>query len=209
MTHKAIVGCNWQRLGYRPRAALLSLTILAVTPSAGWAQYSYLEQPQGTIGLPKFQYIKVDVEAEKSSQRSTLGTQSQYERLYLAPALGITWDYYIYHQDLFNFSILAEPGYSWQVSGPPDGLSHRDDVLLNGTLTGRLLQLKPYATTVYATSTHNTHQYDFFNSVIEDSHSFGAVTGYRTGPVPVTLSFQKITRDTTGFNYDTASDQMT
>src|SRR5262249_52520904 len=62
---------------------------------------------------------------------------------------------------------------------------------------------------VYATSTHNTHQYDFFNSVIEDSHSFGGVTGYRNGPVPVTLSFQKVTRDTTGFNYDTTSDQMT
>jgi hypothetical protein len=187
----------------------LVLTALALAAFTSRAQYSEIEQPQGVAGPPKFQYIKLDVEAESSSQRSTQGGQTRYESLYVAPALGITWDYYLYHPDLFNFSILAEPGYAWQVAGPPDGLTHRNDVLLNGTLTGRLLELKPYATTVYANSTHNTHQYDFFNMVVEDSKSFGGITGYRTGPVPVTLSFQKTLRDTTGFNYDTTSDQMT
>ncbi len=188
---------------------MLVLACLASGSPLVWAQYSYLEQPQEAAGLPKLQYLKLDVEAEKSSQRSSLGAESQYQRLYVAPALGISWDYFLYHPDLFNFSILAEPGYSWQEAGPPDALSRRDDVLLNGTLTGRLLQLKPYATSVFASSTHNTHQYDFFNSVIEDSHSYGVLTGYRTGPVPVTLSFQQISRDTTGFNYDTTSDQTT
>jgi len=74
-------------------------------------------------------------------------------------------------------------------------------------LTAKLLHLKQYSTTIFATATHNTQDYDFFNSVIEDTQSYGVNTGYRTGPVPVTLSFIQTHRDTSGFNYDTISDQ--
>jgi len=173
------------------------------------AQYRYLEQPQETLNVPRLKYLRLDVEAEQSSQESALGSQSSYERLYVAPAIGIGWDHFIYHPDLLNFSILAEPGYSWQESGPPGSKRERNDVLLNGTFNGRLLQLKPYATTLFANSTHNTHQYDFFNSVIEDAQSYGLLTGYRERPVPVTLTFQRTTRDTSGLSYDTKSDQIT
>src|SRR6185436_4322388 len=101
---------------------------VSIVPSAQ-AQYRYdlLEQPEQTLGLPRLQYLKLDVEAEKSSQTSHLGAKSEYERLYLAPAIGIRYDNNIYHPDLLNFSILAEPGYSWQQSGQPDALTERDD----------------------------------------------------------------------------------
>jgi hypothetical protein len=191
----------------RLRYSLLALAFgAAVLP--GRAQY--LEPPQQTATGPRIRYIRFDVEAEQSHQTgSAAGSSSTSQRLYLSPVLGIAWDYFIYHPDLVNFQILAEPGYVWQKSGPSGALTTENDFLLTGNFSATLLQLKPYSTTIYANASHDTHQYDFFNTVTEDVKSYGALTGYRTGPVPVTLAFDKTYRDTTGFDSHSKSDQAT
>lgn len=192
----------------RKKSWLFSLLALAVGSLRGWAQY--IEDPQPRLNWPRLRYIKFDVEAEQSAQSSsTVAARSENQRLYLAPGLGIGWDSFLYHPDLLYFSILAEPGYSWQASGSPGSLRHNENVLLNGNLNATFLQLKPYATTLFASASHNTHQYDFFNTVTEDAQSWGATTGYREGPVPVTIAFERTSRDTSGFSYDSTSDQST
>ena len=189
----------------RLRFGLVLLALLAVVP-AGRGQY--LEAPETTRTTPRLLYLKLDLEAEQTRQESmTTTARSKYERFYVSPALGIGWDYYVYHPDLMNFSILAEPGYVWQNSGPPGALSQENDVILNGNLRATLLQLKPYSTTFFANATHNTHQYDFFNTVTEDANAWGVSTGYREGPVPVTISFQSSSQDSTGLGYTSTSDQ--
>jgi hypothetical protein len=190
-----------------PQSAWM-LLVFVMGVSVSLAQYSYLEEPQAPLSLPQFKYFKFDIEAEQAHQNSAgAAVQTRTERLYLSPALGITWDHYIYHPDLVNFSILAEPGYVWQKSGPSGALEEENHFLLNGNLNATLLQLKPYATTVYANAGHNTHQYDFFNTVTEDSHGWGVISGYRQGPVPFTVSVQQTTRDSSGFSYDYTSDE--
>lgn len=185
-----------------------SLLALAAGDGRGWAQY--LEEPPPTMYLPRLNYIKFDVEAEQAEQSSSAAAaHTKNQRLYLSPGVGIGWDFYLYHPDLVYFKILAEPGYSWQASGPPGALRNNENVLLNGNLNATFLQLKPYATTVFARASHDTQQYDFFDTVTEDARAWGATTGYREGPVPVTINFEHTTRDTTGFSYDTTSDQTT
>src|ERR1043166_8693450 len=188
----------------------VQLLILLSVSMQSSAQYRYLEEPQESLKIPRLRYVTLNVEAEETSQQSTIGSRSEYQRLYISPAIGISWDYFIYHPDLLNFSVLAEPGYAWEISGPPGGaMRERNDILVNGTFNGRLLQLKPYATTIFAASTHDTHQYDFFNSVVEDARSWGFLSGYRNGPVPVTIGFQQVMRETSGFNLNTSSEQFT
>ena len=187
-------------------AGLFLIWIGCVRPCS--AQYTSLEETLPPLTLPQFKYFKFDIEAEQAHQNSTgAAVQTRTERLYLSPAIGITWDYFIYHPDLLNFSILAEPGYVWQKSGPSGGLSEENHVLLNGNLNATLLQLKPYSTTIYANAAHNTYQYDFFNTVTEDSQGWGVISGYRAGPVPVTISVEQTYRDSTGFSYDYTSDE--
>jgi hypothetical protein len=172
------------------------------------AQYTSLEDLQPPLTLPQFKYFKMDVEAEQAHQSSTgAAVQTRTERLYLSPAVGITWDYFIYHPDLLNFSILFEPGYVWQESGPSGALTEENHVLLNGNLSATLLQLKPYTTTIFANASHNTHQYDFFNTVTEDSKGWGVNSGYAAGPVPVTISVAQTYRESSGFSYDYTSDE--
>jgi hypothetical protein len=155
----------------------------------------------------RFRYVKFDVEAEESRQSGSGGVDARYDRIYFSPGIGVEFDNAIYHPDLFNYSILAEPGWSWQASGPPGGTTHEENLLLNGTFRGTLLQLKPYATTFTASADHDTHQYDFFSSVIEDTRMWGVTSGYREGPVPTTVSFEQSWDDTHGLSYDSSSDQ--
>ena len=183
---------------------------LSAWAQADWDYYQYPEGPPPPSYIPKLKYVGLEAEGDRSSQSSSVSSShNNYERIYLAAGFGIGWDYFIYHPDLCNFSVLAEPGYTWQDSGPTGATRQESRFLLNGTFNAKLLQLKPYFTSVFATATHNTHQYDFYNSVIEDAQSYGAITGYREGPVPVTISFEDVHRETTGFAYDTTADQLT
>ena len=182
------------------------LLALAAGAARSWAQSDYLEQPPPPLTVPQLKYIDLNIEAEQSSS-SGGSSHISYQRLYVAPTVGIGWDYFLYHPDLLTYAILAEPGYVWDESGSAGSSSKQSELLLNGSLNATLLQLKPYATTLFANASHNTSQINFYNSVVQDVTGFGGVTGYREGPVPFLVTFQKTTCDTTGFAYDSSSDQ--
>jgi hypothetical protein len=189
---------------FLPRS--LALLVLAAGAARSSAQSAYWEQPLPDLTMPRLKYVDLNVEAEQSGT-SGGGSQMTYQRLYVSPTVGIGWDYFLYHPDLLTFSLLAEPGYVWQSYGSSQSMSQENDLLLNGSINATLLQLKPYASTVYASSSHDTRQYDFFNTVVEDVQTFGATTGYREGAVPFTVSFQKTMNNSSGFTYNSTSDQ--
>src|SRR5262249_31112665 len=193
----------------RCRRRQFAAVALALISGAMMGRAQYLEPPEPLATAPRARYVRLDVEAERSHLRSASGATSSFQRLYVSPVIGFTWDYYVYHPDLLNFNILAEPGYVWQKSGPTGELSTENDFLLNGSLKATFLQLKPYATTLFAHASHDTHQYDFFNTVTEDVRAWGAASGYTEGPVPVTASFEQSERDTTGFDSHSVSDLTT
>lgn len=183
-----------------------SLALLVLASGAARSSAQSLEQPLPPLTMPRLKYVDLNVEAEQTAETGG-SSQSTYQRLYVAPTVGIGWDYFLYHPDLMTFSLLAEPGYVWQTSGSAQNPSQENDLLLNGSINATLLQLKPYASTVFASSSHDTHQYDFFNTVVEDVQSFGGTTGYREGAVPFTVSFQKSLNNSSGFAYNSTSDQ--
>ena len=119
-------------------------------------------------------YLSVDAEGEQDTVTSANGGSSiTNRRIYVAPAIGLAGAGSIYHPDLFGFSLKAEPGYIWQETGPPGQMSKENDVLQSYDFTGTLLQLKPYATTVFANASHNVYSYDFFNSAVMDQQTWG------------------------------------
>ncbi|HTB84859.1 MAG TPA: hypothetical protein VK742_14475 [Candidatus Sulfotelmatobacter sp.] len=189
----------------RELRALVAL-VLAAGASRAAAGITYYEEPLPSINWPQLKYIDMDVEADQST--TTAGnSRVSYQRLYLSPQVGIGWDSYLYHPDLLTFQILAEPGYVWQDSGSTQSMSKENDVLLNGTLTANLLQLKDYASTIFAQAGHDTRQYDFYNSVVEDVQSYGITTGYRAGPIPFSVTAQHSETESSGLTYNSTSDQ--
>jgi len=199
-----------QRRSLRSLAAL----VLTVGSVQGWAKEADwgIEQqdPVWVPFIPHLRYLKTDTEFEQSHYGSTVanGSQTDYRRIYFAPAFGVGWDYFVYHPDLLTFSLLVEPGYSWnQVEGSGYG-SNQKTFLLNGTFNGVLLREKPYLTTINYTRAHDDVQFDFYNSAVTDTENMGVVTGYREGPVPVSLSFQKSNSDSVGYNQETLNDQL-
>src|SRR5258708_3548699 len=101
-----------------PKRRLITLLALVASLLPARAQYVDLWQSQAntaqSIWLPTLKYIKMDVEAERDVYRSSApASQQEFQRLYVAPALGIGWNYYIYHPYLLTYSLLFEPGYSW------------------------------------------------------------------------------------------------
>jgi hypothetical protein len=168
------------------------------------------QDPMWISFVPHLRYIKTDVEVEDTTYDSKAGGgRSDYQRVYVAPAFGIGWDYFIYHPDLFVFSILAEPGYDWENINGSGYSSERNSALLNGSLNGILLREKPYATTVNYARSHDEVHYDFYNSATTDAENIGVTTGYREGPVPVSVSLHKSDSDSVGYHQETINDQLT
>ena len=201
----------------RQRRLLRSLTALVLVAGAAHIGAAELpwgveqEDPMWTVFVPHLRYLKLDAEAEQTSfgSKSAGGAQTDYQRIYLSSGLGIGWDYFLYHPDLFTFSLLAEPGYDWtQVNGSGYD-SNQDSLLMNGYLNGILLREKPYATTVNYTRSHADANYNFYNTATTDTEILGVVTGWREGPVPVSVAVSKSNSDSVGYNQETVSDQLT
>src|SRR5205823_4615972 len=133
---------------------------------------------------------------EQTGYRSkTGGGSSDSQRLYIAPSVGIGWNYFLYHPDLLTYSFLLEPGYNWQQYGGSGGSRRSDALLLNGSAVATLLKLKPYATTFNYDRSREEFHYDFFNSATVDTERWGANGGYREGPVPIVLTFSHMLTD--------------
>ena len=190
----------------------LATAAMAAQATRSVAQTVYADQLEvPDLTLPQVRYLKMDLEDEQdkytSKQANTASLNNS--RLYLAPGVGIGWDYFLYHPDLLAFSLLAEPGYNLQQYSGNGTSSSNDALLLNGTLTGQLLREKDYATTLNYTRTHDDYHYDYFNSATVDTQGWGASSGYRTGPVPVSVSVSQTHTDTQGATQDTVMDQTT
>ena len=191
-----------------------SLAVLALAAGAaraeGQSYYDFLQPEQPPLMVPQLKYLKMDVEMEQDSYKPKQGgTSSTSKRIYLAPGAGIGWNYFLYDPDLMTYSILAEPGYNWQQDSNGGSTSGQNTLMLNGNFTGSLLQLKPYATTMSYNRSHEQYNYDFFNSATVDAQRWGMVSGYREGPVPSVVTFSQSHTDSTGLNYNSASDQTT
>src|SRR5208283_445700 len=132
---------------------------------------------------------------------------------YLAPAIGVEAMGSVYHPNLFAFDMAAEPGYAYQkivnVGAGSSGSSTENTYLQTYHGSGTFFRTMPFATTFSATAGHETQQYDFFNQATVDTQGYGVSTGYHSGPVPVTLSYQQSHEDSTSIGQETILDQKT
>ena len=190
----------------------LALAALAAGTTRGWAQYTPPDatEPQWADIKLSQAYLKVDAEGEQETYGSKGSPSSKNQTLYVAPTLGLGFNGYVYHPDLVSYSLLAEPGYSWQQQGTPGGvMSQSYDYLLNGNGSATVLQAKPYATTFTFDRSHEIYDYDFFNSEVVDLQSWGVRTGYRDGAVPFTVAFNQSHQNANGLMMDSTQDQTT
>src|SRR5258708_3024075 len=123
--------------------ALLPLPAASHDGRAQFLGFLHLQDSPERLWMPTLRYIKMEVMAEQDSFQSSSGSgQEKTARLYVAPGVGIAWNNYIYHPNLLTYSLLFEPGYIWQQSGPSSGLQQSEEVALNGTFTANILQAK-------------------------------------------------------------------
>lgn len=189
-------------------AALLLL--LAAAPRTRAQYRDWLDEQQVASAwqtYPRLEYLRMDIEAEDDSFRSTGAPNQNTSRLYLSPRIGIGWNNYIYSPYLLSFSALFEPGYVWQDTTWNGKPLYTDQLTLDGTFQANLLQIKPYATTVSYSHLHEETKYGFFDTAMVDSESWGATSGYREGPVPIDVSFQQTHDDATDLSQETLTDQ--
>ena len=196
-------------LRYLP--ASIATLVLAAGATRGLAQTGgwglYRDDPLWTLLVPHVTYLKTDVEAERSSYKSSAGGKvPDLFWVSVMPAAGIQWNNYVYHPDLLTYSLLFEPGYYWQQTRSGQASSQTEEMMLNGHGSVNLLAIKPYATTFSFNRSHQDVQYDFFNSETVDSKGWGVFTGYRDGPVPVTISFEQLDEQRNAFRqtFDTS-----
>jgi len=196
-----------QRARYGTQLTLACLWLLSLSARA---QDNY--QPRWVTFRITDAYLAFDSEFEQQtvSTANTAGATT-LQRIYLAPAIGVDAMGSIYHPNLFSYSLEAEPGYEYQkISYTGSGASGltQNTVLQNYRGSGTLFQSMPFATTVSGSQDHQVTDYDLFNTVTVDSHGYGVSTGYKTGPVPVTLTYQDSYQDTTGIGEELIQDQQ-
>jgi len=203
---KASFYAGWRWLGRRWREKWL--VPLAMAAATARAQPPEQEEPRWFSLHLSDAYLSLDSEAEQETDNSSHGGgKITSQRLYLAPSVGLGAIGSIYHPDLFAFTLKAEPGYVWQQTGVAGVNNTQNSFLQSYDFSGTALQLKPYSTTFFANAGHNTYQYDFFNTVVADQRTWGINTGYREGPVPVTIAFQDSHQDINGLSENTTFDQ--
>ncbi|SPE53408.1 hypothetical protein SBV1_1710039 [Verrucomicrobia bacterium] len=159
-------------------------------------------------------YFVWDGEFEQQTISSSAGGSSvTIQRIYLAPAIGLEAMGSIYHPNLFAFTLAAEPGYAYQKiinsGGGSSASLTQNTVLQNYRANGTFFQTKPFSTTFFANAAHENIEYDIFNNAVLDTQGYGVSTGYRDGPVPVTLSYEKSHDDATSLGEETILDQQT
>jgi hypothetical protein len=189
--------------------SLASLVLLAGTARAVEQSVYTDESEYPPLTIPQLRYIKMDVEAEQISDKSSQGGTTTSQRLYLSPGVGIGWDYFLYHPNLMTFSLLAEPAYTWQQFKQDGQTSLENSLTVNGNFTGTVLPLKPFSTILNYNRSHGEYHYDFFNSATVDSEMWGLATGYRQGPVPFTVGYQHMQTDSSGLMYSSQTKQDT
>src|SRR5215469_6042677 len=191
---------------WRKQCLIVSILTVALVASG----YDLSEEPRWLTLRPGESYLSLDAEGQQQTASAGSGGKTTAQQIYLAPAIGIGLDGSLYHPDLLSFSLRPEFQYVWQQTRFDNGSpSDQTSWLPNGTGTLTLLQTKPYFTTLSLSGAHDIHQYDFFNSATEDLRMWGVNTGYRTGPVPVTVGFQQSELDSDGLSQHSVFHQTT
>ena len=93
----------------------LATAVVAAQSERAVAQSGYADPVQlPPLTLPQVRYFKMDAELDQNKNTSKAGGAASLntQRLYLAPGVGIGWNYFLYHPDLLSYSLLAEPGYN-------------------------------------------------------------------------------------------------
>ena len=204
MRHKA-----QQRQG-RLLRSLVALVLAAggtreLAHADGWGLER--EDPLWTIYTPQLRYIQTDVDAQQSSYHSATSGNQDTSRMSVVPAIGIGWQNFIYHPYLLTYTLLLEPGYHWTQSSVYGSSYQTEEWMLNGRGQFDILAAKPYAATVTFDRSHQDVQSDFFTSETSDTQNYSLLTGYRTGAVPVTLTFEQSQDDRNGFNQEFLTEQ--
>lgn len=197
-----------QRRLQRALVALVLVAGAAQVPAEELPWGVYQEDPLWLAYAPQLKYIKLDVDATESSYKPAGGISHNWTLLTFFPAVGVQWKNYVYHPDLLNYSVLFEPGYYWQQSGASGSQSQTGDLMLNGSAMLNLLSVKPYATSVSFGRSHAEVQSDFFTTQTVDMQSWNVLSGYRDGPVPITLTFDQSEEDRSGYGQDYVTDQL-
>ena len=176
----------------------------------GTAHAQRFDQPQWFKMRLTGGSLNFEAEGEQQTTIQPGGAEVTSRRIYLSPTVGIDAAGSIYHPELFQFNVGAEPGYTWQQSSTSPGSTlTQDSVVQNYHFNGKLLELKPYMTTAFVTRSHSFSEYDFFNSAVVDVEAYGISTGWREGPVPVLFDFRDTHQDSQGFNQRLINDQRT
>jgi hypothetical protein len=200
-SRRKMICCRWGK-----QCAIVSILVIALVAAGD----DLPEEPRWLMLRRADSYLSLDAEGEQQTTGSSGGGDTTIQRIYLAPAVGIGFDGSVYHPDLLSFSLRPEFQYVWQQIRSPNAPSaEQTSWLPNGTGTLTLLQTKPYFSTFTLSGAHDIHQYDFFNSATEDLRAWGVNTGYRTGPVPVTVGFQQSELDTDGLSQHSTFNQTT
>jgi hypothetical protein len=201
-----------RRLSARKMSSLALLPAVCVVIAAYPARAQDEYEPRWVTLKLTGGYVLFDTELEQQTLSSASGgPASTFQRIYFAPSLGLDAAGSIYHPDLFAFSVEAEPGYEYQKLSNVGaaGSYTQNTVLQNYHGSGLLFQTKPFATTFSGSEDHQVIEYDLFNTVVMDSNSYGVSTGYRDGPVPVSLSYGQSHQDATGLAQEMIVDQQT
>jgi hypothetical protein len=189
----------------------IALAVLAAGTGRAWGQNYYaIEDNEPPLTIPQLKYIDTDVELQHDTYSQKNGSNSTYNNwIYVAPTLGISWDYFLYHPDLFSFNTLFEPGLNLTQNNNNGSTSKETAWLLDGKFEGVLLRQKPYLSRFSYEKSHNTYNYSFFNSATLDTELYAVDTGYRTGPVPFTVDYTHSHEISDGLNYNTTTDSDT
>ena len=160
------------------------------------------------VPFPQFDYLAMNAEVRQSSYKSRSGATTTWKEAVLTSSLRLTWQNYIYNPFLLSYTLALEPEYRWQKYAVSGRTSDTKEWVLNGRATATLLSAKPFATSFTVSHTRQEVQADFFNSQTMDLQSWGVQSGYRDGPVPVTVTFEQSEEDRTGNNQEFITDQL-
>lgn len=198
---KTLLRRGWMVGGLAALAALLA-------PPGARAQDNY--EPHWVTLRITDSYLQFDSEFEQQNIASSSGGVSTiWRRIYLSPAIGVDAVGSVYHPNLFAYTLEAAPGYEYQkLSSGGGGSSTENSVIQNYRGSGTLFQTMPFATTIQGSLGHQVQDYDIFNTVTVDSSDLGVSTGYKDGPIPFSLTYDKSHQDTTGIGEEQILDQQ-
>lgn len=157
----------------------------------------------------------LDLEAESQEWQGGFAEESNArDRLYVAPVIELAGRGSIYHPNLFEYDIVGENLVAYEqfdLSGSPDPSSNGSesswDPLIRYHLNGRILKDKPYSPIFHASRGRAFRDLDFFTRTTVDSESYGGSAGYRKGPIPFTISYDRRSESESGMARPSSIDE--